>query len=122
MYVRSQFSFQFSFFYRGNKSLTAVASLHRADVFRVRLGGHCREFGVKSCSNSAPISALGEVNAPFETQISRNSYYIFRTFLSPCGRRDEVAEGPRSGSSIATRRGLMQGPIKSASIGSTEWE
>ena len=30
-----------------------VASLHRADVFRVRLGGHCREFGVKPCSNSA---------------------------------------------------------------------
>ena len=27
--------------------LTVVASLHRADVFGVRLGGHCREFGVK---------------------------------------------------------------------------
>ena len=39
--------------------LTVVASLHRADVFRVRLGGHCREFGVKS-------SVLDEVNAPFE--------------------------------------------------------
>ena len=40
-------SFQFSFFYRGNTLLTVVASLHRADVFRVRLGGYCREFGVK---------------------------------------------------------------------------
>ena len=27
--------------------LTVVASLHRADVFGVRLGGYCREFGVK---------------------------------------------------------------------------
>ena len=36
----------FSVFYRGG-TIDVVASLHRADVFRVRLGGHCREFGVK---------------------------------------------------------------------------
>ena len=36
--------------------LTVVASLHRADVFRVRLGGHCREFGVTPCSIGAYFS------------------------------------------------------------------
>ena len=56
--------------------LTVVASLHRADVFRVRLGGHCRDFGVKPCSNVAHFS-IGEVRARFETQVSANSYYIF---------------------------------------------
>ena len=35
---------------------SVVASLHRAGVFRVRLGGHCREFGVKPCSNVAYFS------------------------------------------------------------------
>ena len=43
-YVRSQFSFQF---FPAVLQLTVVASLYRADVFRVRLVGHCREFGVK---------------------------------------------------------------------------
>ena len=62
----------------------AIASLHRADVFwiHVRLGGHCREFGVILCSNSAPTSALGKVNALFETQASHNSYYIFKQLTS----------------------------------------
>ena len=55
MYVRSQFSFQLSFF-PAVIQLTVVANLHRADVFRVRLGGHCREFGVKPCSNGAYFS------------------------------------------------------------------
>ena len=38
---------------------------------------HFRENGVKSCSNGALTSPLGEVNAPFETQVSAYSYYIF---------------------------------------------
>ena len=75
MYVRSQFSFQF---FPAVLQLTVVASLHRADVFRVRLGGYCREFGVKHVQTARQNSALGEVNAPFETQVSRNSYYIFK--------------------------------------------
>ena len=37
----------FSFHFFPVIQLTVVASLHRADVFGVRLGGHCREFGVK---------------------------------------------------------------------------
>ena len=37
----------FSVFSLAVIQLTVVASLHRADVFGVRLGGHCREFGVK---------------------------------------------------------------------------
>ena len=56
MYVRSQFSFQFSIISLGVIQLTVVASLHRADVFRVRLGGHCKEFGVNPCSNVAYFS------------------------------------------------------------------
>ena len=55
MYVRSQFSFQFSF-YPAAIQLTVVAILHRTDVFCVRLEGHCREFGVKPCSNGAYFS------------------------------------------------------------------
>ena len=49
-------SFLFSFLLFAVIQLTVVASLHRADVFRVRLGGHCREFGVKPCSNGAYFS------------------------------------------------------------------
>ena len=54
---------------------TAVASRHRAGVFRVRLEGR----GTAAAGNSVskhvqtapwPASALGEVNAPFETQVS----------------------------------------------------
>ena len=41
------------------------------------LGDHCRGNGVKSCPNGALTSPLGEVNAPFETQVSAYSYYIF---------------------------------------------
>ena len=37
----------FSVFSLAVIQLTVVASLHRADVFGVRLGGYCREFGVK---------------------------------------------------------------------------
>ena len=48
-------SFLFSFF-PVVIQLTVVASLHRADVFRVRLGGHCKEFGAKPCSNVAYFS------------------------------------------------------------------
>ena len=70
MYVRSQFSFQF---FPAVIQLTVVASLHRADVFRVRLGGHCREFGVKPCSNVAYFSTLGRARAPFETEVSMTS-------------------------------------------------
>ena len=53
MYVRSQL---FAQFFSVVIQLTVVASLHRDDVFRVRLGGHCKEFGVKPCSNVAYFS------------------------------------------------------------------
>ena len=37
---------------------TVVASLDSTNVFRDRLGDHCREFGVKQCSNGALTSPL----------------------------------------------------------------
>ena len=70
-----RYTHSFSYF-RRNRS-TVLASLRRADVSVTSLGGHCRGNGVKSCSNGALTSPLGEVNAPFETQLSAYSYYIF---------------------------------------------
>ena len=55
--------------------LTVVASLHRADVFRVRIGVHCKEFGVNSCSNGAYFSIiLGRARALFETEVSATTF------------------------------------------------
>ena len=70
-----RYTHSFSYF-RKNRS-TVLASLRRAGVSVTSPGGHCREHGVKSCSNGALTSPLGEVNAPFETQVSAYSYYIF---------------------------------------------
>ena len=42
--------------------LTGVASLNSAAVFRVRLGGHCREFGVEPCSNGANF-CIGQIHS-----------------------------------------------------------
>ena len=50
-YARSQFYFHF---FAAVIQFTAVASLLRADVFRVRLGGHCT--GIEWVQWSTPIS------------------------------------------------------------------
>ena len=63
-----RYTHSFSYF-RRNRS-TVLASLRRADVSVMSLGGHCRVNGVKSCSNGAVTFTLGEVNSPFETQVS----------------------------------------------------
>ena len=66
-----RYTHSFSYF-RRNRS-TVLANLRRADVSVTSPGCHCRENGVKSCSNGALTSPLGEVNAPFETQVSIDS-------------------------------------------------
>ena len=53
-----------------------ISGMHSA----IREPGYTSTVG-NSVSNhvqTAPTSALGEVNAPFETQVSANSYYIFK--------------------------------------------
>ena len=69
MYVPSQFYFQF---FSAVIQLTVVASLHRADVFRVRLGVTVRNL-VSNHVQMSPTSPLRRVRAPFETEVSMTS-------------------------------------------------
>ena len=76
-FVRSQFSSQFSFqfsLFLVVIPLTVVASLNSADVFHVDLGVTVGN-SVSSNVQTTPTSALGEVRAPLETEVSATSYY-----------------------------------------------
>ena len=54
-----------------------LASLRRAGVLVTKLGGHCREFGVKPFSNGALTCPLGEVRAPIKTEVSAHTSELY---------------------------------------------
>ena len=116
MYVRSQFSFQF---FPAVIQLTAIASLYRADVLRVRLGVTVGN-SVSNHVQTAPTSALGEVNAPFETQVSAivHTTYLNSRVTSESRRVSHRMTGPVQ--HVLTRNSnlppltMEQGPLRAS--------